>query len=170
MALVGGEEEGLVLAVIKLGNHDRAAACGSKRVHVIESLRCANGKKEIARVEGGIADVLPCAAVHVVGAALCDYIYNAAQHGAVFRVVGVRNHLHLLDGIEDGRNSIGAFNRPVIVQSIHQKEVAAAGLSIDGGKRVVRADSDSGAETAVAIHSRILPHHDGHDAWGERKQ
>ena len=121
-------------------------------------------------VEGGIADVLPGAAVKRVGAALGDYVDHAAQHGAVFRVVGVRDHLHFLDGIDDRRDGIGAFNRPVVVQTVHQKEVAAAGLPVDGRKRVVRAECNGSAEAAAALHTRILPHHDGHHAWGERKQ
>ena len=46
---------------------------------------------------------------------------------------GVRNHLEFLDGIHDRRNGIGTRDRAVVVQAVHQKQVAAVGLPIDGG-------------------------------------
>ena len=96
----------------------------------------------------------------IVGAAFGDNVHYAAQHGAKFGAVGMRDDLEFLYGINDGRDGIGALDGAVVIQSVHQVHVAAICLPVDGRKAVVCADSDRSAKSAAVLHAGSLPGHD----------
>src|SRR3984885_686158 len=121
-----------------------------------EGLGLALRKKIVAGIEGGVAQVIPRGAVQVVGAALGDHVHDAAQHGAIFRVVRMRYHLEFLNGINDRGDRIGAVDGSIVGEAIREKVIAAVALPVDGGKGIVRTERNGGAETATSDIGAIL--------------
>src|SRR6202012_5633104 len=119
----------------------------------------------------GVAQVIPRGAMVLVGAALGDHIYHAAQHGAKFRVVRVGNHFEFLNGIDDRPDGIGAVDGRIVGQAIHEKVIAAVALPVDGRKGKVRTPRYGGAEAARASQIvSILRGRYSNNARSEREQ
>ena len=135
-----------------------------------ERLGLAGRKKIVAGIEGGVAQVVPRGAMQLVGAALGDHVHDAANHGAKFRVVGVRYHLEFLNGINDRRDRIGAVDGSIVGEAIREKVIAAVALPVDGRKGIVRTDRNGGAEAATSDIGAILGGRYSNDARSEREQ
>src|SRR5216684_8677723 len=105
-ALVGSKDERLVVAVVQMGNHHRAAKAAA--VGIADKLRLSGGDGKRVRnsVKGRVLVVPERRPVNGIGAAFADYrdLAGLAKLSAIQRAIGsqFRNRLGRWEGITNG--------------------------------------------------------------------
>ena len=100
--LVGTKEEGLVTAVVKLRNNDRATQSKSPLVVIQRCFFCRSCIEEIVRVKHRVFDVVVGNAVVLIRAGLAHQVHVHAEIGAILRRVIPALHLDFRDHVRAG--------------------------------------------------------------------
>ena len=156
-AFIVAEEEGLVLAVVDLGDLYRATE-GKAELILLErlTLRAAGIGEEVVGVELFVAQKLPGAAVQSVGTRFRSGADNPAGGPAILGAETAGLHLEFLDGVNGGR--VGDSGAPdgtagdagVVIHAIEQHvihaEATAAGDERKVGAHPLHGDGVAGEE------------------------
>ena len=159
-ALVGGEEKGLIFAVVELGDPYRPTYIPAILVLPEGGGRCgrisAEVRKRIARVEGVVPQVFPKRSVKRICARLGYKIDNSAQYAAEFGLIVMGLDFELLNVIDDRGYIVRAGESGRVDDPVEIVEILAIPLTLGRRKRVGRARNSGGPEPCTVANASIL--------------
>lgn len=164
-AFVDVKEEGFVLAVVDLGDDERAAEAGAVFVALEGAELAAAGVGEVAiGIHAAVAEEFEDAAVEGIGAGLGGDGEDAAAGAAVFGAVGVGLDTEFFDAFDGGDGAVGVHVGSV---GIHRDGDAIHHDGVRGIATAIHGETSDGFEafTDAAVTASGA---EAHDARGER--
>ena len=165
-ALIIHEEECPVLAVINLGQPDRAAQREPELVVSERREGRASNVEETASVHSRVAQELEGAAVHPVRARLRHHVDHGARVAAEVRAVEIRLHLEFLHRLHGGPENNGEGQALVVIDAVIEEIVRALAVAVGEDLRAGPAVIGSGTAHDRAGHAEA----DAIYAWRENRQ
>src|SRR3974390_225432 len=118
---------------------------------IVRVLRLGAGGEIIPGIQRGVTAEVEYVAVPLVGAALGHDVDDRARRHAVFRSIGVAQHLEFADRFDGGIKQNSAVGTGVVVVgTVNQEQVAGVGVSVD---REVNAREQTLILAVVAVGS-----------------